>query len=132
MLQAPGRKVVRNASSAKERAFYERLDERRQDRLREAMAAVMETEAGRIVMWELLSTCGIYRSVWENSSRIHYNAGRQDLGHELLADLHVVSTDKFQVMEREARAYARREESEIEAHHTKRASEHEGSDHDGH
>jgi len=113
----------RNALDPKQLKLVRRLERRQQIRLEAALRNVMATPDGRIVMWELLRTCGIFASVWEASAKIHYNAGRQDVGHELLADLHTVSTDSYLLMEREMRALAAREQVEIDASHTSGADE---------
>lgn len=124
MLQPPARNTAqRSATDPKQIRLARRLEQRRQVRLAAAIKSVMNTQEGRLMMWELLGTCGIFSSVWEASAKIHYNAGRQDVGHELLADLHAVDTNLYLLMEREMRALAAREQSEIDASHTSGADE---------
>jgi hypothetical protein len=113
----------RSAIDPKQIKLARRLANRQQIRLEAALKSVMNTADGRLVMWELLRTCGIFSSVWEASAKIHYNAGRQDVGHEILSDLHLVSTDLYLLMEREMRALAAREQAEIDASHTSGADE---------
>jgi hypothetical protein len=121
--------LQRNAADPKQRNRAERIERRRAQRLKAAITDVMKTQPGRLVMWELLSTCGVFRSVWEASAKIHYNAGRQDVGHELQADLHEVDTDLYLLMEKEARVLAAREQAEIEAGHTSAATDEGDEDH---
>lgn len=79
------------------------------------IVAVMSTEAGRRFVASRIRVCGVYGSVWEASAKIHYNAGRQDVGHQLMADVIAAAPDAYTVMEREARELQRREEAEIAA-----------------
>ena len=122
---APRNAVVKNAADPQQRNRAVRLERRRDARLRAALKVVMGSPEGRLVMWELLRTCGVYSSVWEASAKIHYNAGRQDVGHELLADLHDVAPELYLTMEREMRTLAKREQDEIDAGHLKPAEEHD-------
>ena len=69
-----------------------------------SLKAVQSTQEGRFVMRTLLERAGIFRSIWENSARIHYNAGRQDMGHEIQAMLVATDENAYELMEREARA----------------------------
>lgn len=118
---------VRNAADPRQVRAAQRLDARRQERFTRALAAVMSTVEGRTVMETLVRRAGVYKSIWHPSAEIHYNAGRQDYGHELMADLYAVDDGSaFQLMEREAWAYAKQLDREIEATHTARRSETEG------
>jgi hypothetical protein len=92
------------------------------------LRAVMQTAAGRVVMWDLLARCKVFESIYESSSKIYYNAGRQDFGHELMALLLDLDDGRLYVqMEAEARARATRELRGNEAAHTARAGDTEGS-----
>ena len=114
--------AVRNAADPKQVKFGERLERRRQERYYGALGAVLNTVEGRIVVASLLRRAGVYRSVWHPSAEIHYNAGRQDYGHELMADIIDVSETAWQTMEREQWAWAKAQEREIAAQHTPRAT----------
>jgi hypothetical protein len=89
----------------------------------ESMRVVMKTQEGRFVMWSLLERFGIFRSIWENSAKIHYNAGRQDAGHELQALLLQASEGDYDLMCREARARAQKAERENAATHQSRVDQ---------
>ena len=116
------RQVVRNAADPRQVRFAEQLGKRRAERFTQALAAVMNTPEGRIVLAALVRRAGVFKSIWSPSSEIHYNAGRQDYGHELMADLIGLDEDRFQLMEREEWAWAKAEERTIAAAHTARAS----------
>jgi hypothetical protein len=111
------RAQVRNAGDAKQVQHAARVEKRRAELFGGALRSVMSSPAGRLVFWELLRRAGVYRSIWDNSARIHYNAGRQDFGHEIMAELLASGEDLYLVMETEARALVRRENAETEAVH---------------
>ncbi len=117
------RAFQRNAADPKQVRFAERKEKERGERFRAAMRVVMALPAGRIVLWDLVARAGIFHSIWDPSSKIHYNAGRQDYGHELLATLIETDEDLYQLMEREARAFERRQDHETAAAQTPAANE---------
>lgn len=114
------RVLVRNAADPKQVKFAEQVERRRAQRFFDAMHAVMDTPEGRIVMATLIRRAGVYRSIWHPSSEIHYNAGRQDYGHELMADLVAVDEQLYQVMEREEWVWNRQQERSVDAAHAQR------------
>jgi hypothetical protein len=114
-LQSP-RALVKNATDPKQQKYAERLLKRRHARLVDALRAVMGTPAGRIVFWELIVTCRSFESIYRNGAGdLLYNAGRQDVGFELLRDLQDCTPDLYLLMEQEMRALATREASETDA-----------------
>ena len=48
---------------------------------------ILELSAGRRFLWRLLERAGAFRSIWEQSARIHYNAGQQDFGHFIMGEI---------------------------------------------
>lgn len=122
---ADGRALVKNAADPEQVKHAQRQETRDEDRKQAALLETMRTPAGRIVLWHVLESAGVFESVWENSARIHYNAGRQDLGHEWMARL--VKTraleDLYLQMESEARAYARSRDRGAAAVQTARADQ---------
>lgn len=63
------------------------------------LAMVASTIQGRRFLWRLIERCKVFETIWENSARIHYNAGQQDLGHFLMSE--IVNTKQeifFQMM----------------------------------
>lgn len=121
------RALVRNAGDRDQVRRAERMARRRGARFTDALRGVLATPAGRIVAWELLHRARVYESIWDPSSKIHYNAGRQDFGHELLALIVEADGTLYLEMEREARAYQQAEDRETDAAHTPRAAQ-EGED----
>lgn len=110
---------VQNAADPRQ---VKRAGARGKQRERETMGAyldVMRTPSGRRVLWDLLERCKVFESIWHPSALIHYNAGRQDVGHELLSVLAKIDTKSYLEMEREARLRDAQDDSEREAFHTR-------------
>lgn len=62
---------------------------------------LLKSIEGRRFLWRLLGHCGAFSSVWEPSARIHYNAGKQDVGHFLLAEITNADSEGFLKMMQE-------------------------------
>lgn len=108
-------------------AFDERKAKDRAEKFLASLRELMSSEASRLVMWELLDVAGVFRSIWTPNAEIHYRAGRQDFGHELMALLHQAGEDHYAAMESEARARAKREAEELAAILQSRAGHDEAS-----
>jgi len=63
-----------------------RVKERRKQELNDIIT-VLSTISGRRFIWRILGKCRTFESVWEASAKIHYNAGKQDLGHYIMAEI---------------------------------------------
>jgi hypothetical protein len=109
------RALTGNAADPRHVDFAGRKERRREELFRQALGLVLSTPEGRVVLWTLLERAGVFRSVWDPSAKIHYNAGRQDYGHELLALLVDTNEESYLLMEREARQRARRDTREAAA-----------------
>lgn len=82
-----------NAADTEQIRAAERRERREARELQEAYRQVLGLPAGRRVLWDIMyqARTGLSHateelphltaSVWDASARIHYNAGRQDLGH---------------------------------------------------
>jgi len=66
---------------------------------------VLSIKEGRRFIWRILSKCGAYRSIWEQNSKIHYNAGQQDLGHFIMAEITEADEELLFQMMREQQPY---------------------------
>lgn len=124
---AEPRAEVKNAADPHQVRTAGRRIGRRELRFLTALRTVMGTPEGRLVFGDrghgLLARAGVYRSIWEASAKIHYNAGRQDFGHELMAELLRADEGLYQLMETEARLLALRDDAETDAGHTPAATE---------
>lgn len=111
----PNRSLVRNAADPKQVKRAERKAREAREKYLLALQTVLQTYEGRRVFWELLSTAGVFRSIWHPSAEIHYNAGRQDFGHELMADCIEADEVSFAQMQQDARDRTRQENRETDA-----------------
>jgi hypothetical protein len=85
---------VKNAASRADRVRERELKDLRQ---------VLSTIEGRRFVWGLLGAAGVNRSIWEPSAKIHYNAGRQDVGIELQRSVVEASEEAFLQMMKESK-----------------------------
>lgn len=115
--------LVRNAADPQQVRRGARVANRRRERELNDLRAVLATAEGRRVVWRLLEHCHVFASIWDPSSRIHYQAGRQDVGHYLMAEIAAADDDALLVLMRDARARERSEAMENEAARTPRATE---------
>jgi hypothetical protein len=101
------RSAVRNAADPEQVKRARRAEKRIDERFQDSLRAVMSTTDGRLVVWSYLGKFGVYRGVYaDNPQRMAYDAGRQQCGHDLLADVIAADEHLYQVMEREMRALA--------------------------
>lgn len=111
---------VAHAIDADERFLQERLFS-----LRETLRAY----TGRRVLWEMLSACGIYRSIFSSDPlEMAKRAGQQQLGHQLQADLLAADASLYDQMTREARARAKQDAAVTKAVLARPADDDEGVD----
>jgi hypothetical protein len=109
------RDLVRNAADPQQVRHAARKQREQEERFQASLRRVLAAPEGRVVLWSLLERAGIFRSIWDPSAKIHYNAGRQDFGHEILALCLEADEELYQLMERDARAFAKRTDRETAA-----------------
>lgn len=114
---------VRNAADPQQVRRAARKEKQLEERFTNALRDIMGTPSGRLVMWELLSRAGVYRSIWVMTAEIHYRAGQQDFGHMIQAEILKAGEDGYELMAREARLRAQREANETDAAHVSRAEQ---------
>lgn len=113
------RSLVKNAGSERQVRRAARTEAERDERFRDGLLGVMSSARGRAFVWGLLEEAGVYRSVWADHGQLMArNVGKQDYGHWLLAELLDVDENLYQLMEREGRAFKRREDKETDAAQT--------------
>jgi hypothetical protein len=78
---------TRNAGDPKAVKAAGRQERKQAELVRAATLEVMSSYGGRLFLWNELARLGVYRSIWSPNSEIHYRAGRQDAGHELISAL---------------------------------------------
>ena len=79
--------LVKNAADPQQvRAATQKERFRRKDEL-DDVRFLLSTSQGRRFLWRLLDHCRVFASIYETSAVIHYNAGQQDIGHFLMAEI---------------------------------------------
>jgi hypothetical protein len=119
---AQPRAEVENAADAEQVKRARRRIGRREERRLGAYRAVLGTVPGRLVLWDLLCSTGLFESSYSESALIYFNEGRRNVGLKLRADLELADVEACEVMEREARARKKRDADEIDAGYTPAAA----------
>ncbi len=80
-----------------------------------AWRVVLALPEGRLLLWELLEHCSVFASIMDPSSNIYANAGRQDVGHMIMARITEADDAKLFLMMTEANSNKRRMELELDS-----------------
>ena len=67
------------------------------------MALLLESPVGRRIVWRILAQCGIFTDGWDPSARIHFNAGKRNVGLWLLDEVMAANDEAYLLMQREAK-----------------------------
>lgn len=119
---AEDRPLVRNAADPRQVGNAARKERDAREVELAELRAIAGTAIGRAVLWRILEQCRTFGSVWDVSgSRIHYNAGQQDIGHFLIAEITAADEELLFTMMREARDRKSRLATEAEAVRTAKA-----------
>src|SRR5262245_24508129 len=109
--------LVRNAADVGERNAADQLEEQRRRRAVQDMRTVLALAEGRRVLWGLLVSCGLEQSCLGSSEGMtYYNVGIHALGLEFRRQILEADDEGYVRMEREARALARQEQTEMARH----------------
>lgn len=79
--------LVNNAADEVELHKAGETEKRRKFLEQDDMQAILKTPQGRRVLWRFISHCKVFESIYHSSSIIHYNAGKQDVGHYILSEI---------------------------------------------
>lgn len=94
---------IPNAADETRLAESAKLLKNLEDRDREDLRKTLSTIEGRRFVWKVLSHTKTFNSIWEQSAKIHYNAGQQDVGHYIMTLIEDADTDALFTMMREAK-----------------------------
>lgn len=99
----PSPALVGNAADPEQVARAAEVELDRAEQRDVDLVTVLSTINGRRFYWGLLADCGIHASViGQHVEGTYYNAGRQDLGHKLLARVLEADATLFLKMQQEA------------------------------
>lgn len=79
--------MVRNAANEDQVKAANAKARNREEQARDDLRALLALPAGRRFIWRLLEHCKVFESIWDPSSRIHHNSGKQDVGHFVMAQV---------------------------------------------
>lgn len=65
------------------------------------LVTVLNTAEGRRVLWRIMAHCGVFSSIFEQSSKIYYNSGAQDVGHFIMSEITEADQEFLFVMMKE-------------------------------
>lgn len=102
-------KVMNAADENQVQAVERKMKEERRQELND-LRTVLSSESGRRLVWRILTKCKTFGSVWDNSARIHYNSGQQDLGHFIMAE--VIEADEALLFKMMKESKKRKEDKE--------------------
>lgn len=75
----------------------------RRQKLANSLKAVLATRDGRVILWQLLSDTGIYRSSFDRDIAVMaFNEGQRNIGLRLLDRIMSVDADAYKLMQDEA------------------------------
>ncbi len=94
--------LVGNAADPKQVKSAGHKERLRENEQKKDLQEVLSTVEGRRFLWAQLGKCKVYESIWESSAKIHYNAGKQDLGHQLMKDILEASPEAYLQMQKES------------------------------
>lgn len=93
--------LVADAANKTQVKNSEQKEKFRRERELSDIATVCTTPEGRRVLWRIMEKCRTFESIWENSARIHYNSGQQDLGHFVMSEILKANPEVFMQMQNE-------------------------------
>jgi len=104
-----------NVADAKQVKAARKQEKHQRTQEKMDVQALLALPAGRRFLWRLLSRCRVMESIWEASARIHYNAGQQDVGHFLMAEITEADAGAFIQMMQENQQKEEPKEEEDDA-----------------
>lgn len=101
MLQNQGKAYVKNASDRNQVKNAKQKEESKRDNELNDLRSILNTPAGRRVLWRFISYAKIFQERWEPSAKIHYDAGVRAFGLHIIAEINEASEDLFIEMMKE-------------------------------
>jgi hypothetical protein len=94
---------VKNAADENQVRRAGELQENARDLELNDLRYILNTDQGRRVIWRFMEHCRVFTSIMEASAKIYYNAGAQDVGHYLMAEVAAADDEALFKMMREAK-----------------------------
>lgn len=93
--------LVKNAADPKQVKRAADKEQFSRDNELNDLRKVLETPEGRRFVWRVMQHCKVFGSVWEPSAKIHFNSGRQDVGHFVMGEVVEAGEDYLLAMMKE-------------------------------
>lgn len=90
--------LVKNAADPAQVRAAGKREQKNSEQHRDDLRQLLKQDYGRRFIWKILTHCGVFESIWHPSALIHYNSGRQDVGHWLLAQVNDAQLDAILIM----------------------------------
>lgn len=81
------RPVVTDTTNVRQIKDVRRAAKHTREQELDDLRRVLRTPEGQRVFWRVLAHCRVFHSIFTTSASIYYNAGQQDIGHFLLAEI---------------------------------------------
>lgn len=107
--------AVANAADRDQVKYAARKDKELMLREERDLQAVLKLPEGRRLLFRVLTHCKVFESIWHPSALIHANAGRQDVGHAVMAWINDADPEALFIMMKESRAVEKRDDAERKA-----------------
>lgn len=95
--------LVKNAANQTQINEASKVEKRGRELEIQDLKNILSQAHGRRFVWRLLSHCKVFESIWHPSALIHANAGRQDVGHFVLAEVMAADEEAYIKMARESK-----------------------------
>ncbi|HXS30594.1 MAG TPA: hypothetical protein VN755_07150 [Steroidobacteraceae bacterium] len=105
--------TVRNAAAPRQVKRAGRLEKERREKELADVRVVCDTEEGRRFIFRLMGHCKVFESVY--GVDLAYQAGKQDVGHYLMAEVNDANDELLFRMMREAKTAKQREDAANDA-----------------
>lgn len=117
------RPMQKNAADPKQIKHAGRSEKSAREQELDDLRALLATQWGRRFVWRVMGYCKFGSDIWDGSSRIHFNAGVQNVGHWVLAEIMAADEEAFFLMMRESSDRQKRDARTAEAVSTERTDQ---------
>lgn len=126
---ATDRALVRNAADPKQVGIAAKREKDDRENELVDVRAVLGTVEGRRFLWRMMAHCRVFGSVFDPQPTLTaFNAGRQDVGHFLMAEITAADEQRLLEMMNESQARERSRNRTVDATHTPAAADTKESD----
>lgn len=93
-----GDESVRDTGDKQQQERVAKKQENKRQQLQEDYHALLNSPNGRRVLWDIIAYCKVFETIWDPSAKIHFNSGRQDVGHFVMAQIMKAKPDALTTM----------------------------------